>query len=163
MRARVLRFTFGALVVFAIAAAGVSARQNTATLNVTATVIKNCDISTSDVAFGQYDPLGANLTTDLTGTGTITMRCTLGEAPRIDIDVPGGGRIMTGGTGSLNYQLYKEGGRTTPWTTGASGGVTAAQFATDQAQTLTVYGLIPRAQNVPAGSYSHQLTVTVNF
>ena len=155
-------------VVFAIAGslsllAAVPPEQTTANLRVTATVVKNCEVSTSDIAFGTYDPLGANRTANVDQQGTITVRCTIGTSPQVSIqnDIA---RIMTGGGGNLNYQLYQDANHTTPWTTTALGGsVTVPGFATDTAQVLNVYGRIPSGQNVTPGSYSHSLTVTLNF
>src|SRR5688572_26333093 len=42
-----------------------------ASLTVTASVAKNCTISTTPVNFGAYDPVAANATAPLDGTGTI--------------------------------------------------------------------------------------------
>jgi spore coat protein U-like protein len=50
------------------AAAPALAQTATANLSVTATVTKNCSITTTPVAFGSYDPVVTNATTPLDGT-----------------------------------------------------------------------------------------------
>ena len=63
----------GAAVAALIASAQpVSAASATADLNVSATVINNCVISTAALAFGNYDPVDVNAAANLDGTGTVT-------------------------------------------------------------------------------------------
>ena len=81
MKRTVLFLTLTALAFSAPAFAG-SASAN---LNVTANVAANCTISTSPVAFGAYDPVVANASTDLTASGTVTVACTKGTAATIDL------------------------------------------------------------------------------
>ena len=60
----------------ALACGQVWAASSTGTLSVTATVAKNCTVSASTLAFGSYDPIGANASSPLDGTSTATFTCT---------------------------------------------------------------------------------------
>src|SRR5205809_7330105 len=121
------------------------ARQQTANLNVTASVSAVCTISTVTVAFGAYDPVVTNAATDLNGTGTLTVACTKGAAATIDLGVgnnlSAGTRRMSSGTDFLNYSLYKDAARTQVWGTGMRGGTTLTYNAASKASTaVTDYG-----------------------
>ena len=59
---------FGGLV-FGLTAPALAQTAST-NLSVTATVAKNCSITTTAVAFGSYDPIVANAATPLDGTGS---------------------------------------------------------------------------------------------
>ena len=139
----------------------------TANLSVTATVIANCSISTSAVAFGNYDPAVAHSASPLDGTGTVTITCTKGSGPTVGLDVgsnaSGSTRRMTDGSEYLSYELYQNSGRTTVW--GSSGGAiydpgAAPSYA---ARSLTVYGRVGAGQDVSVGSYSDTVVATVTF
>jgi spore coat protein U-like protein len=155
-----------------MAIAALSAQNDAATasasLNVNATVANNCTISTSALAFGVYDPLVANASTNLDGTGTITIACTKGATSTIALNLgsnaSGSSRRMTDGSSNyLTYEMYQDSTRSTVW--GSSG---AAQFTPPAAPSKTarnfiVYGRIPSSQDIPAGNYVDTVTATVNF
>jgi spore coat protein U-like protein len=155
---------------FASAAAHAgSASQN---LSVTASVADNCVLSTSAVAFGAYDPVSANASTDLDGTGSVSVTCTSGASATIKLgqgnnadtgstDSAPARRLADAGTNYLSYQLYSDSGRTTVWGNDAGTGV--SHTGTGTAATLTVFGAITKAQNVPTGSYSDMVVATVSF
>jgi spore coat protein U-like protein len=149
-----------------------SAGTATANLSVTATISANCTISTAAVAFGTYDPVVTNLSSALTGTGTVTTTCTTGALPVITLDQganPTGGstaavpvRQMGSGANRLGYFLYQNVGRTTVW--GNTGGSAPSAVAgTGVAQNFTVYGAVTGGQNVPTGSYTDTVVATVTF
>ncbi len=77
--------------VVSIAAESRLSGQNlaSASLTVTANVSKNCTITTSPVAFGNYDAVTANATAPLDGIGTVTVTCTKGAAAKVGLN-PGG-------------------------------------------------------------------------
>src|ERR1019366_4623482 len=62
-----------ALTLVAFAPAVFGASPQTANLSLSATVINNCTISTTPVAFGNYDPLSGSVTQ---ATGTVVVTCT---------------------------------------------------------------------------------------
>ena len=156
---------FGGLVVGMAAPA--LAQTATANLAVSATVAKNCSITTTAVAFGSYDPVVANATTNLDGTGTVVVACTKGAGTRIDLglgsNAQGTTRRMSGGTDFLTYELYQNTGRTTVWGSGAAAGQPIAAAPSKAARTFTVYGRVPAGQDVAAGSYNDTVVATINF
>ncbi|HKB80479.1 MAG TPA: spore coat U domain-containing protein [Thermoanaerobaculia bacterium] len=140
----------------------------TANLNVSASVAAVCTITTAPVAFGAYDPVSANASTDLTATGSVTVACTKGASATVDLGVGGnlsaGTRRMSSGSDFLNYALYKDGARTQVWGSALTGGTTLTYNAASKAPTaLTVYGTVPQAQDVTVGSYSDVVVATINY
>jgi spore coat protein U-like protein len=145
----------------------------TSNLSVTATVSDNCLISTTAVAFGAYDPIGANKAADKLATGTVSTTCTSGSAPVITLgqgaNAAGGSsdpvplRRMAAGAGRLAYFLYQDTGpSTTVW--GNTAGTAPASVAGDGTlQAVNVYGIIPMDQQVIAGSYTDTVVATVTF
>ena len=158
----------GAMLVALIAApTAAQAAQATANLTVSATVIHNCVISTAAVAFGNYDPVGANAAADLDGTGTVTISCTKGSTATIGLglgsNASGAIRRMTDGSGNfLTYELYQEVGHSTVWNEGA-GLLSPAAAPSKAARDFTVYGAVTSNQDITAGSYTDTVVATVNF
>lgn len=157
---------------FLAASSASQAGTATSNLSVTATVSANCTISTAPVAFGAYDPIVANATTALNGTGTVTVTCTTGSAATITLGQ--GTNPATGSTDAaplrqmkdsatdvLAYSLFQDTGRTTVW--GNTAGTGVAETGTGTVQNVTVYGAVPAGQNVPAASYSDTVVATVTF
>ena len=63
------------LTLFASLSAGAAqAATSTSTFQVTAAVLSTCQVSSSNIDFGSYDPLAA---TALSSTGNIQVTCTL--------------------------------------------------------------------------------------
>jgi len=164
-----------ALVAGSLGSVGSFAATDTDNLAVTASVTATCTIATTPVAFGAYDPTSG---TPLNGTGAVTVLCTNGTAGYVTLGeglnatgastpaVPE--RQMAGGAaaaGRLAYFLYSEGTRTNVW---GNTGTTGLNHNGDGTSTaLTVYGTIPTAQNVIAGSggtaYADTVVATVTF
>jgi spore coat protein U-like protein len=162
----------GLLVVLAIPFQASAGSPQTANLSVTSNISANCTITTLPVAFGAYDPVVANATTALPGTGTITTTCTTGAAPVITLGQgsnAGGGstdaapvRQMANGSSKMAYGLFQDVGHATVW--GNTGGTAPASVTgTGVAQNATVYGLVPAGQNLPSGSYTDTVVATVTF
>ena len=156
---------FGGLVLGAAAPA--LSQTASANVAVTATVAKNCSITTTPVAFGSYDPAVTNATTSLDGSGTVVVACTKGAGTRISLgrgaNASGLTRRMRGATAFLTYELYKNAGRTTVWRTGGFGGLTIPAAPGRAARTFTVYGRVPAGQDVVAGPYTDTVVATINF
>lgn len=144
-----------------LAAGSVSAQ-----FHVTATVLNNCAVSAGDLAFGSYSASSAS---PATATSTIQVTCTTSLPYTVALD--GGtsagnvaARTMSDGAAhTLGYGLYTSGAYATLWGDGTGGTSTMAGTGSGTAQSLTVYGRIPAAQFVAAGSYSDLVTVTVNY
>ncbi len=147
--------------------------QSTANLNVTASIQATCNISTSPVAFGVYDPLTANASSgsDLPGTGTVTVSCTNGTNGTITLGqgshAAGGStdtvplRRMQSGSNQMSYFLYSDSSRSVVW--GNTAGTGVAHSGTGSSTDITVYGLVTKGQSLPAGSYSDTVVATISF
>ncbi|MDE2461452.1 MAG: spore coat protein U domain-containing protein [Gammaproteobacteria bacterium] len=168
---RTLVITGAAVLPLAIAAIPAHAGTTTGTFQVTATVVNSCKInSASNVVFGNYDPTSALNTT---AASTISVNCTKGDSYNIALNYGGTGsaanRIMTDGLGdNLNYNLYTDSAWTKVWNSSCGGANncdtgTGAGPGAGNAQTYTVYGSIAAGQNVPAGSYTDTIQLTVTF
>jgi spore coat protein U-like protein len=119
-----------------------------------------CTAQPTAVAFGSYDTLDPSA---LDGVGEVTVQCDADTAFTIDLGSGTGTvdqRIMSGATGTLNYNLYTDAARTALWGDGISGSDVSASGTN---VTTTVYGRIPGLQNVGAGSYSDTVTVTITY
>lgn len=166
----------GVLVMGVLAVVGLSGesllaqgQSKTANLKVSATVVANCLVTVADVAFGNYDPVGANATTPLDAEGSVTLSCTQGAHARVKLGfgqhAVGNQRSMasTAGNARLLYELYLNPTRTQPWNspygffpgTGAS---TSPAPVTNQ-----VYGRVAAGQNVPVGAFADEVLVIVSF
>jgi spore coat protein U-like protein len=147
-----------------------SAATQTSDLHVSATVAASCTIDASaGLAFGTYDPIVTNASTDLAATGSLDTTCTNGFDATVTLGQganAGAGstdsapvRRMTDGTNFLNYELYTAADHATVWdnTTGTTVTETGAPVTTD------VFGVVTAGQNVPAGSYTDTVVATVTF
>ena len=142
------------------------AASNTSPLEINAVVVANCQIVTSDLAFGAYDPLLEHATRELDGSAQVTMLCTRSSRAEIIIDSGrnpiGTYRGLSGGTQHVSYQLYRDAGRTQVW--GSAGN--ALQFVSNgvaRPERFVVYGRIPPGQEVASGVYTDVVTATVDF
>lgn len=150
---------FAAAALLAASAGPAFAAQATGTLQVQATVLNTCAVSTTPVVFSNVGLTAA------TANGGITVNCTNSDPLSITLD--GGtsadisARVLTHNTlaSTFSYQLYSNAGRTTVW----GDGVTGSAFSTSgPSQTLVVYGATTGTP-VAAGSYSDSVHVTVTY
>lgn len=147
----------------------------TGTFNVTANVAASCRVvSTTDIAFGAYDPADVNFATPLDGMGSISVRCVRGVVADVALDqglYAGAGstcvapvrQMSDGGTERLGYSIYQNAARTTAWGCDATNDQSFTSAASNVSTTLTTYGRVPAGQDVTTGSYSDTVTVTVTF
>ena len=145
--------------------AGNAAFATTDSFSVTATVIENCTVSAADLAFGNYDPIVANLSAAIPQSADLTVTCTDGSAVSIALDdgdnFSSGRRMRLGVTTDfLSYELYQEAGLENVFGSGAQA---VAHNGTGAAETVTVHGNLPGGQNVPVGSYSDIIDVTITL
>lgn len=145
----------------------VSAQTATATLAVSASVANGCTIATTPLAFGAYDPIVTNLTAPLAGTGGVVITCTKNAVTHIGLglgaNASGSVRRMILGTEFLTYELYLEAAHTTIWGTVGAAMLAPPAAPSKAARTFSVYGLVPGAQDVAAGTYTDSVIATVNF
>jgi spore coat protein U-like protein len=118
--------------------------------------------------FGSYDQAIAD---PLENVNTVTVTCSIGTGYTIGLVLGASAttelRIMTDGTNTLNYALYRDSSRTQLWgnTVGTDTEPGTATTSTVPLGTNihTVYGRISSGQNVPAGIYTDIVTVTVAY
>ncbi|MGA7964950.1 MAG: spore coat U domain-containing protein [Gammaproteobacteria bacterium] len=165
----------GAAVAIPLALVATPAQASTATttFNVTATVTSNCNVTATNLAFGSYNVLD---TAVLNGTSTVAVNCTKDTPFTVALDAGGnaGGatnfsaRAMSNGATTpslLDYQLYTNSAGSTVWGNGTQSSSTMSGTGTGPGSPVneTVYGQIPAGQNVPAGSYTDTVNVTVSY
>lgn len=142
--------------------ASVSAATATQTLSVSATVGASCvfgaaatlpfgTLSITDLATGKIETTPASVKITCSNTG---IAAKLYAAPT---------RQMNGTpSGTLNYDVYTDAARTTAL--GSTLGTGANVIADGTEQTITLYGkTAPGQANRPAGSYTQNLLMTVEF
>jgi spore coat protein U-like protein len=147
------------------------AGSSSTSLSVSALIGNNCTISTSAVAFGSYDPVSANVSANLDGTGSVTITCTTLSTPTIGLNTgqhaanaSGTTRAMTDGSSHyMSYELYQDTTRLLLWSNSGAGLYDAGLTLLSTPRTFTVYGRVPGGQVLPAGSYGDSVTATVNF
>lgn len=138
-----------------------------------------CSVSSSGIAFGVYNPLTP---TALDSTGTVAVTCTLTFPPFVDnvsytIDLSPGSsgsmlaRAMQSGVNQLNYNIYTTSARVQVWGdgTGGTSDVTGTMrlgfifLPSTRTNNHTMYGRIAAGQDIPPGSYSDTIIVTVTY
>jgi spore coat protein U-like protein len=171
MSARMLTVAGATALALGVVSGTQAASPQTANLSVTATVSANCTISTTAVAFGEYDPVVTNAAAALNATGKVSVTCTNGAPATITLGQgpdPGAGstdtlpvRRMKSGANYLNYQLFQEVTHDNVWGNDASSDV--ANTGNGANQDINVYGVVAAGQNVPTGSYSDTVVATIAF
>lgn len=145
------------------AQASAQSQTSTAQLTVTATVQSSCSVTGGTLAFGTYNS-GQPSALDAEGAISYT-NCPANSALTIELDnglnAQGGQRRLRSGSNYLNYEIYKTAARSTRWGTGSE--ALGYQVLAGGNGTIPVYGRIFANQNVPAGSYSDTVTITLRF
>jgi len=131
----------------------------------------SCTVSALPLAFGSYDTINSlsgftSITVSCSrinqGGGTVTYTLALSTGPGSYA-----ARQMTSGANVLLYNLYSDPTHTQVWGDGTGGSVTVAgTFSSppkSQTAAVTVYGLIPGAQNVVPGAYATATPITVTI
>jgi spore coat protein U-like protein len=129
-----------------------------------------CSFGTTSVSFGAYDVFS---TVPLASTGSVTYRCrNMSSTPQPITVWLGKGRSptnnprqMSSGVGTLNYNLYLDAAHTLIWGDPNPGDFdgTIPAWSWGTTRTVTVYGLVPAGQDVPAGTYTDTVVVTFQF
>ena len=159
------------LVVMMVSFSGGSFAATTATLTVSVTVRSACAVTSGGgtLTFGNYDPTGANTATPLAQVSAFQLHCSIGTAAAILLSQgmnPDAAstdaapvRNLANGSAKLNYQLYTSPAQANVWDNVHG----MAQMANGTPQTINIYGTIPAGQNVPPGTYTDTVTITVNY
>jgi len=177
---KVIGFSLG---IALLAASGLAHAQSTAKtfIPVTANVTQSCTISTvSALAFGAYDPLGANATAAANASGQISVACSKGAAS-VTIGIDGGvnavgaqrAMIGTNVKGLLNYNIAQPPSSapntpcvypgTVPWTATGAGLLTLTSSPAKTPRLYNVCGSIPGGQDVAVDTYTDTVGATLNF
>jgi spore coat protein U-like protein len=127
-----------------------------------------CTVSSSGVAFGNYDTLSG---APVDSSGTITVSCTgtSGEVVNARLSTTAVAHSMPGPSSALAYQLYLDAARTQIWGDGTSGTSTINGTLTvgsngSVTQSFYVYGRVASGQQSgQAGSYLDTLVVTLTW
>ncbi len=143
-------------------------QQQSTSLTVNATVVKNCTITTAPVAFGNYDSVAANATAPLDGIGTVTVACTKGAPAKVGLGTGGNAqgttrRMVAGAAEYLTYELYKDTGRATVWGDTADTALDLPAAPNRNPRNFSIYGRVAAAQDATVGSYVDTVVATVNF
>jgi spore coat protein U-like protein len=133
----------------------------TFSFTVSATVVKNCNVSTTPLDFLST----LNLASAVNATSTITTTCTSGTTYTVGLSAGNGTgattavRKMTFGANTINYSIYTNAAHTTVWGAGTVSGT-----GTGNAQPpVTAFGQVP-AQALPnPGTYTDTIVATVTF
>ena len=134
----------------------------TTTFGVSATVLKDCIVSATAMAFGNYtgavNSAQSTVTVTCTNTTTYTVGLSAGLASGATVTT----RQMQNGTALLSYGLFSNATWTTNWgNTSATNWVSGT--GNGAAQPLTVYGQIASGLYVTPGSYTDTITATVTY
>jgi spore coat protein U-like protein len=159
------------LLAAAVAVAGMSsahAATDTADFGVQLVVQNSCTITAGNTASDlDFGTVTGNIATNRDSTTTLTVNCNNGASYDIGLGdgnhVSGGQRRMNdGATGYVNYDLYRDSGRTAVWGALNSGNEFSGT-GNNADQPITVYGRVPAGQSVGAGTYNDVVTATIEF
>ena len=169
------KFLVSAFALAAIALVASPAFAGTATnpLGLSATVINNCTITTTPVAFGNYDPLSASPNNN---SGTVVITCTKNAATTVTLANGNNFNVtrrMTDGTNFMSYELYQP-PTTVPgaacsyaapvrWGTAGAQIFTPGAAPSKAARTYNVCGQITAGQDLGAATFNDSVVATINF
>lgn len=131
---------------------------------VTATAGGGCQVTATEVDFGNQ----TTLSTNIDQTNTISVRCPAGVPYSIGLD--GGtaaatspvARKLSNGTDQITYGIYRDSARSTGW--GSNIGVnTVAGTGSGAFQDYTAYSRIPPQTTPPPDLYEDSIVVTVTY
>ncbi len=128
-----------------------------------ASVAPACTVSATTQDFGAVSGL---LRVAQDATSTVSLRCTYRAPWQVGLGVgqnaAGNVRRMTGPGGLIDYELYRDLGRTQRWGTTLNTD-TVTGTGTGATQSLTVYGRVPAQTPRTAGTYTDTIVVTVTY
>ncbi|CAE6738034.1 MULTISPECIES: Csu type fimbrial protein [Paraburkholderia] len=157
--------TYGFFLLLAPGCAALTTSAGSFGFTASATVVNNCLISATNVAFTSTGVLSSALN----ASGAITARCTNGDAYQIALSSGSSGSVAArqmqraGGGGAVNYQLYTDPAHTSAWGDGTAGTTMATGTGSGNAVSITVYGRVPAQTTPMPGNYSDTITATISF
>ena len=126
-----------------------------------AVVVNQCSVSATNMNFGS----ASLLTSALNATAQVSVTCNAGIPLTVALDKGATGtgptnRLMTAGTHTVQYGIYKDSAHSQPW--GNTAGVNTAS-ANGPAASLTAFGQVPPQPAPIPGSYADIVGVTVTY
>jgi spore coat protein U-like protein len=152
-----------ATAIVAAASGSALANSDSDVLTVRVTVQEACSIAGTTIDFGTYsagqqaalDAQGA-ISYSNCGAGTLNISLDGGAAGNV------ANRAMSNdNSDSLSYQLYRNSARNQVWGSGAD--AQQVVLLVPDSGSVPVYGRIPGGQNVPSGTYTDTVNVTLTF
>ncbi|EFG8199727.1 spore coat protein U domain-containing protein [Escherichia coli] len=165
---RKLKLAAMATLAAATAAGPVAAATISGNMNVKISITNECKtVTATDLDFGSSGVISAAID----ATSTITVTCTKGTPFSVGLGQGLNGASVTArkmkiaaGAELLDYQLFRDSGRTLNWGNTVGTDTPAQSTATGAAQTLTVYGRVPIPAVQPsAGTFNDTVAVTVTY
>ena len=146
-----------------------TAGSASASLSVTATVLRTCRLSTSSVTLGNYDPSVRNATPNHRTSAELTVVCNRGSTSAVTVgaasNAPGtiNFRLMFSEGNKLRYEPYKRSGLFQIGSSSASDLLLGTTNEIAQ-QPNSVHGPVPPGQLVgDDGGHLDTVTYTINF
>lgn len=133
-----------------------AADNRSAPVSVSANVVPGCRLTSSNLDFGAYDPLGAHELMPLDGLASIEVTCTRGISAVLRLDAAGALFLDEPGGAALSYGLYEDAARAEPFTAMALSGEL-------RQKEIPVYGRVGPGQVVPSGVYTDAVVFQVDF
>ncbi len=146
----------------------VTASSINATMQVSATVVSNCQLNDPTMQFGTYDA-SSNNDNALHAVGSLQIRCTKFTTAMIALNngehsyqAIGTTRAMSNSSGNdfLSYDLYTNSNYNSIWNNTNNIDYISSSSGFN---TVNIYGKIPANQNVKNGVYRDTIVVTANF
>lgn len=136
-------------------------------------LVLSCSASATPTSFGTYNPF-SQAPLDTTGRVTVTCQDVLNIVVSYTIRLSAGSsgdyttREMAGPGYQLQYNLYTDSARSSVWGDGSGGSATVSDgyllaVLFPVVRSYDVYGRITGGQNVPPGSYSDTIIVTIDY
>lgn len=134
----------------------------------------DCEVNTSPVVFGTYDPI--TTTSPMTANGNVRVECAPTNIFEVLFGVYVDVALNQGSSGTfaartmrqppssvLQYNLYTSAGYATIWGDGTGGTLTRSYGGGGNAATGTGFGRITTGQYVTPGVYTDTITVTITY
>jgi spore coat protein U-like protein len=138
-----------------------------------------CSASVVGVSFGSYDPVVATpddsagrvdvTCTNVPGTGADNVAYSVALSPGVAGNF--NPRRLASGAARLDYNLFRDAGRTQVWGNGTSGSflvsgamrVGSGQGNSTRTNTHDIFGRVPARQDAAVGAYADTIVVTLTF
>ena len=146
------------IVGMAVTASPASAAAVTGNFTVSAQVAKVCKVTNpANIDLGAYDPLG---TGTITGNTQIQVQCVKGTSYDISLTSANSWKMKGGSGTDLIAYTIKQHDNTTDWTTSA---LAVSAVPNSAVKSYQANASAAQGQDVPTGSYTDTVTVTVTY